>query len=121
VLEILHEFAQRHDGLTRRWVTASEQRWCKPALTHRLGQPRICKKSAATRPRRYDFCHHAITVGDQDGFATSGEADIFADGWGRISSKRIQPDLEKAERGEFDYDSLEHLLLAAEPSGEPKD
>jgi hypothetical protein len=43
------------------------------------------------------------------------------DGWGRISSKRIQPDLEKAERGEFDYDSLEHLLLAAEPSGEPKD
>jgi hypothetical protein len=44
-----------------------------------LGQPRICKKRAATRPWRYDFCHHAITVGDQDGFATSGEADIFAE------------------------------------------
>jgi hypothetical protein len=42
------------------------------------------------------------------------------DGWGRISSKRIK-DLEKVGRGEFDYDSLEHLLLAAEPSGEPED
>jgi hypothetical protein len=43
------------------------------------------------------------------------------DGWGRISSKRIQADLEKVGRGEFDYDSLEHLLLAAEPFGEPED
>jgi hypothetical protein len=43
------------------------------------------------------------------------------DGWGRISSKRIQADLEKVARGEFNYDSLEHLLLAAEPSGEPED
>jgi hypothetical protein len=47
-------------------------------LADRLGKLRICKKRAATRPSRYDFCHHAITVGDQDGFATSGEADIFA-------------------------------------------
>ena len=43
------------------------------------------------------------------------------DGWGRISSKRIQADLEKVGRGEFDYDSLEPLLLAAEPFGEPED
>jgi hypothetical protein len=27
---------------------------------------------------RYDFRHDAIAVRDQDGFATSGEADIFA-------------------------------------------
>lgn len=43
------------------------------------------------------------------------------DGWGRISSKRIKADLEKVGTGEFDYDSLEHLLLAVEPSGEPED
>jgi len=33
------------------------------------------------------------------------------DGWGRISSKRIQRDLEKVGTGEFDFDSLEDLLL----------
>ena len=33
------------------------------------------------------------------------------DGWGRISSKRIQRDLEKAGTGEFDFDTLEPLLL----------
>jgi hypothetical protein len=78
VLEILHKFAQCHDGFTRRRVTASEQRWYKAAVADRLGQLRICKKRAATWLWRYDFCHHAITVRDQDGFATSGEADIFA-------------------------------------------
>jgi len=36
------------------------------------------------------------------------------DGWAQISSKRIQVDLEKAGRGEFDYDSLEPLLLGSE-------
>ena len=43
------------------------------------------------------------------------------DGWGRISSKRIQAELEKAGRGEFDYDSLEHLLIGPEFSGERED
>jgi hypothetical protein len=33
------------------------------------------------------------------------------DGWGRISSKKIQPDLEKVGKGDFDYDPLERLLL----------
>jgi hypothetical protein len=33
------------------------------------------------------------------------------DGWGRISSKRIQADLENVWKGEFDYDTLEHLIL----------
>lgn len=33
------------------------------------------------------------------------------DGWGRISSKRIRLDLERVATGEFDFDSLEHLLL----------
>jgi hypothetical protein len=36
------------------------------------------------------------------------------DGWGRISSKRIKADLEKVGKGEFDYDTLEHLLLGSE-------
>jgi hypothetical protein len=36
------------------------------------------------------------------------------DGWGRISSKRIKADLEKVGKGEFDYDTLEHLLLGFE-------
>ena len=43
------------------------------------------------------------------------------DGWGRISSKRIQAELEKVGRGEFDYDSLEHLLLGPELSSERED
>jgi hypothetical protein len=43
------------------------------------------------------------------------------DGWGRISSKRIAADLEKVATGEFDYDSLEHLLLEPEFSGERDD
>lgn len=43
------------------------------------------------------------------------------DGWGRISSKRIGEDLEKVGRGEFDFDSLEHLLLGAESLGEDED
>jgi hypothetical protein len=33
------------------------------------------------------------------------------DGWGRISSKRIQRDIERVGTGNFDYDSLEDLLL----------
>jgi|SRR5690242_15888180 hypothetical protein len=33
------------------------------------------------------------------------------EGWGRISSKRIRLDLERVATGEFDFDSLEHLLL----------
>jgi hypothetical protein len=32
------------------------------------------------------------------------------DGWGRISSKRVGEDLEKVDKGEFAYDTLEHLL-----------
>jgi hypothetical protein len=43
------------------------------------------------------------------------------DGWGRISSKRIRSDLEKVGRGEFDYDSLEHLLIGPESSDERED
>jgi hypothetical protein len=36
------------------------------------------------------------------------------DGWGRISSKQIQADLEKVGKGEFKFDLLEHLLLGPE-------
>ena len=36
------------------------------------------------------------------------------EGWGRISSKRISSDLAKVAGGEFDYDSLEHLLIGSE-------
>ncbi len=43
------------------------------------------------------------------------------DGWVRISSKRIGKDLEKVGRNEFDWDSLEHLLLGVEPPGEDGD
>ena len=43
------------------------------------------------------------------------------DGWGRISSKRIDEDLEKVGRGEFDFASLEHLLVASESSVEADD
>jgi len=49
-----------------------------PPRPARLGQHRICKEWAATRLRRYNFRHHAITVRDQYGFAASREADIFA-------------------------------------------
>ena len=51
---------------------------CRPALTDRLDHPRICQKWTAARLWRYDFRHDAIAVRDQDDFATSGEADIFA-------------------------------------------
>jgi hypothetical protein len=78
LLQVVHELAQRHDGLTRRVVTASEHRWRKPAFPDRFSQQRIGKKWAATRLRRYNFRYHAITVRDQNGFATSSEADIFA-------------------------------------------
>ena len=43
------------------------------------------------------------------------------DGWGRISSKRIGEDLVKVGRGEFDFKSLEHLLVGSESSGEAED
>jgi hypothetical protein len=43
------------------------------------------------------------------------------DGWGRISSKRIGEDLVKVGRGEFDFESLEHLLVGSESSGEAED
>jgi len=43
------------------------------------------------------------------------------DGWGRISSKRIGDDLEKVGSGEFDFESLEHLLVGSESSGEAED
>jgi hypothetical protein len=43
------------------------------------------------------------------------------DGWGRISSKRIKSDLADVGTGEFDYNSLEHLLLGSELSGERAD
>jgi hypothetical protein len=43
------------------------------------------------------------------------------DGWGRISSKRILSDLEKVGKGNFNYDSLEHLLSEPEESGEHED
>jgi hypothetical protein len=43
------------------------------------------------------------------------------DGWRRISSKRIGKDLEKVGRGEFDFESLEHLLVGSESSGEAED
>jgi hypothetical protein len=36
------------------------------------------------------------------------------DGWRRISSKRIGKDLEKVGKGEFGYDTIEHLLLGSE-------
>jgi hypothetical protein len=41
------------------------------------------------------------------------------DGWGRISSKRVEKALEKVGRGEFNYDSLEHLLLGPEEEHAP--
>jgi hypothetical protein len=40
------------------------------------------------------------------------------EGWGRISSKRIGEDLRKVGIGEFDFDSLEHLLTERESPGE---
>jgi hypothetical protein len=43
------------------------------------------------------------------------------DGWGRISSKRIDEDLEEVGRGEFDFGSLEHLLVESKSSGEAED
>jgi hypothetical protein len=43
------------------------------------------------------------------------------DGWGRISSKRIDEDLKKVGRGGFDFDSLEHLLLGSESPSEDED
>ena len=42
-------------------------------------------------------------------------------GWGRISSNRIKDDLEKVVMGEFDFSSLEHLLLGSESPGEEED
>jgi len=42
-------------------------------------------------------------------------------GWGRISSKRIEDDLEKVGKGEFDYNTLEHLLLGPDVSVERDD
>ena len=74
----MQEIAQRHDGLTRRVVTASEHRWRKPAFPDRFSQQRIGKKWAATRLRRYNFRHHAIAIRDQDSFTASSEANIFA-------------------------------------------
>ncbi|MFZ3338184.1 MAG: hypothetical protein WBF58_01495 [Xanthobacteraceae bacterium] len=41
--------------------------------------------------------------------------------WGRISARRIKDDLEKVGRGEFDFRSLEHLLLGSESTGEDED
>jgi hypothetical protein len=40
------------------------------------------------------------------------------DGWRRISSKRIGEELERVGREEFDYDSLEYLLVGLETSGD---
>ena len=44
----------------------------------RTGKPAHLPERAAARLWRYDFRHDAIAVRDQDGFATNGEADIFA-------------------------------------------
>src|SRR6516164_7941349 len=63
-LKILHQIAQRHDWLARRWLTASEQRGCQPPLTDRLGQPCVCQNRTAARLWRYDFRHDAIAVRD---------------------------------------------------------
>jgi hypothetical protein len=41
-------------------------------------RPTIRARRTAARLWRYDFRHDAIAVRDQDGFTTSGEADIFA-------------------------------------------
>ena len=49
----------------------------KLALAYCLGQQRIDEERTATRPRRYNFRHHAITVRDQYGFTASSKADIF--------------------------------------------
>jgi hypothetical protein len=38
----------------------------------------VAATSPAARSWRSDFRHDAIAVGDQDGFAISGETDIFA-------------------------------------------
>jgi hypothetical protein len=35
------------------------------------------------------------------------------DGWGRISSKRIQSDLDQVGRGQFKFEKLEKLLLVS--------
>jgi hypothetical protein len=43
------------------------------------------------------------------------------EGWGRISSKRIGEDLRKVGMGEFDFDSLEHLLTGLESPGDEED
>jgi fido (protein-threonine AMPylation protein) len=43
------------------------------------------------------------------------------DGWGRISSKRIGDDLEKVGAGEFDFGSLEHLLVESDASSDAED
>jgi hypothetical protein len=42
-------------------------------------------------------------------------------GWVRISSKRINEDLKNVGQGEFDFDSLEHLLLDWETPGKDED
>ena|ERR1700690_3569490 len=43
------------------------------------------------------------------------------EGWGRISSKKIGRDLEDIAGGEFDFDTLEHLLLRSAPFSEDAD
>src|ERR1700733_10035757 len=46
----------------------------------------------------------------------------IVEGWGRISSNRIDKDLAEVSRGEFKlFDRLEHHLLGSQPPGEDND
>jgi hypothetical protein len=41
--------------------------------------------------------------------------------WPAVSSKRMREDVRRVQRGEFDFDSLEHLLIGSESSREGDD
>jgi hypothetical protein len=36
------------------------------------------------------------------------------EGWARVSSKKIEHDLDRLSRGRFDFEDVEHLLLSAD-------
>jgi hypothetical protein len=71
-----------------------------------------------------EVCEWLFPVGWVMFFAGTTYAVVKMDvvqGWGRISSKRIGDVIEKAGRGEFDFDPLEYLLLGSESPAEEED
>jgi hypothetical protein len=77
-VQLLEQYCEARHGAPRNLAARTEQRRSQTPGPHQFRERRIVDALFATVGRSRQFRDNAIAIGNQYGFATGGESDIFA-------------------------------------------